>query len=494
MTYIIFIIIIILLIVVFSKKYDSHENFVPVELLTDYKYLKQNKILMKKFHDLCDENDLTYWIIGGTMLGAIRDKGIIPWDDDLDVSMPEVDVNELFDIKQKLTDQKLGIAEWFGGYKVYDLNGSEIKGVNYKYPFIDIFVMTKNKNGNYIYKYKRAYELWPDEYQMSDVFPLKKYQFEDYEVYGMNNSIKFLDEHYTGWKNKGQRYYDHINQKASKKTEFSIDYNVNKKPYLWIYWDNIDGKSTPAYIDLCYDSITKNCSDSFDIVKLNKDNIKKYLPELSEYDKYFEKLRIAHKVDIYRIMLLYKYGGLYIDADTIVLRDPIEIMNKLKKYEFVGFGCTGDKCRYGYKIPSNGIMASRPNSILMGKVMMILIDRIKKLYDENQYDKVQYFDLGKLIIWDEIDSLIAKSDYEYYHYPNRFDGTRDVNGKWVTASIIFSNQQIEYEKEDQMIFLVLYNSEISKDVKEMTRSQLMNKQWNFSKYMKIALKSNDLVF
>ena len=54
--------------------------------------------LFKQFHDICDENDLVYNAFGGTMLGAIRHNGFIPWDDDIDVTMPRGDYNKLIEI------------------------------------------------------------------------------------------------------------------------------------------------------------------------------------------------------------------------------------------------------------------------------------------------------------------------------------------------------------------------------------------------------------
>ena len=47
--------------------------------------------IMKVFHQICEENGLKYYMLGGTCLGAIRHKGFIPWDDDMDVGMPRKD-------------------------------------------------------------------------------------------------------------------------------------------------------------------------------------------------------------------------------------------------------------------------------------------------------------------------------------------------------------------------------------------------------------------
>lgn len=54
--------------------------------------------IMKIFVEICARHQLRYMMIGGTMLGAIRHKGFIPWDDDIDVGMPREDYEKLLQI------------------------------------------------------------------------------------------------------------------------------------------------------------------------------------------------------------------------------------------------------------------------------------------------------------------------------------------------------------------------------------------------------------
>ena len=54
--------------------------------------------LLKFFKKYCSEHDLVFFLAFGSCLGAIRDKGFIPWDDDVDIIMPPNDYLRLKEI------------------------------------------------------------------------------------------------------------------------------------------------------------------------------------------------------------------------------------------------------------------------------------------------------------------------------------------------------------------------------------------------------------
>ncbi len=150
-------------------------------------YLKQLSIdeiknceinILSTFADFCDKNNLHYYLAYGTLIGAVRHKGFIPWDDDIDVEMPRNDYNKLIEI---LLHQNNLITE-----------NIELKtpfSKNYQYPFAKVIDNTTFVQ-EITMKKKYKTSVW------IDIFPLDNIPDSPQEAKQFINKAKKISKYY----------------------------------------------------------------------------------------------------------------------------------------------------------------------------------------------------------------------------------------------------------------------------------------------------------
>lgn len=130
----------------------------------------QKKILdiYIQFDKVCKKYNLSYFAIGGTCIGAIRHKGFIPWDDDMDVAMPVEDYIKLREIAKKEFNKQYQLVDYmksddyiFNFMKLQDINTTLVEDYdinlpnNYRGIYIDIMPIVgipKNKIISLLYR------------------------------------------------------------------------------------------------------------------------------------------------------------------------------------------------------------------------------------------------------------------------------------------------------------------------------------------------------
>jgi len=235
----------------------------------------------------------------------------------------------------------------------------------------------------------------------------------------------------------------------------NIEEFENKSKIIWMYWETLPGKKKPGYIDLCINSVKFNCGKCFEVIVLDNEKIYDYLPEIKDID--FSRLELPQKVDYYRYSLLEKYGGVWLDADILVIKCICPFYNKLKTHDYVGFGCGYDrdiceKTLYGYSKPLNWFMISKKETPFIKCVKNKAYNKIIESNTKNR--KLPYHSIGKVILQECYDELNKDKKWDYAHIPSKCQ-------EYDTKGNKLNNIMIKFDWEDcneERVFFPLYNT------------------------------------
>jgi hypothetical protein len=255
---------------------------------------------------------------------------------------------------------------------------------------------------------------------------------------------------------------------------------VHDQRNIWLYWEHRPGVSIePPHVRLCRKAIYRHAGNAT-VHLVTPENLYDYLPD---FPKKAENIRvknsndssIALKCDVIRAMLLKKYGGLYLDSDTIPLKPMGNIFNHFQEYDFVGMQCEthGDN-----HIPV-GVYGSRLNGVVLSEYVAGI--RRKLFFKILIRRKFGWTSLGQSIL-----TRVVNRHRELCHlWPENL-----VQPITYHRQKLFSSTEIEPEDiiPPDALFFTLYHSVFETELAGITEDELLRGNMLVSKVFRQALE------
>jgi hypothetical protein len=264
-----------------------------------------------------------------------------------------------------------------------------------------------------------------------------------------------------------------------------------------MYWETKKGTDKPPYLDLCLDTIKKHCK----VHLLDENTVHNFLPELKDKSVIKNDLdsicSIPQKADLIRLMLLEKYGGVWLDSDVIVFKPLDKLFEKLETNDFIGFGCHHDNCEIntdGSGKPANWVLGSQKHGTLISncvKKAKDIVNNTPELLEK------RYHCMGRELLWHEIDMLSKNNQnkknnvWKYYHFNSKCV-ERDNKGVKIRNKVLLADIYPDKQCDGERILMPVYNTApgFPEWFKKMSKQKLLQQSILFSRLISKALNDN----
>jgi len=234
-----------------NDKYKYEDNICEMMLSDDiliyYKYdvknndkcKKKHINLLKKIINFLEEKEITYWIDDELLLNIKRNNNKIPWSENITLGIPYDSYINILEIINKYPKEIINEIEYriCNKYKIKFKEILSFSPVDSEKPFlIKIFYLNEKYEEisitlvlYFIFnnKYVRNLTNWLDihNYNINDVYPLKKVEYDGNKYYSVNNSKSYLNNAFWYWRDLVLLGFDNIDNNK---------FNIDKKIYLVI--------------------------------------------------------------------------------------------------------------------------------------------------------------------------------------------------------------------------------------------------------------------
>jgi len=162
-----------------------------------------DKMMLDKVYDglkytinFFNENDIDYIGISGTLIGAVRHMGIIPWDNDFDLLVFKNGFDKLDSLIDSFNNHRIKMLKMSPGYRVFVdtifIGDIFVYGLNHESKYVKSYPYINGKPNYLIHK---IYFPWI-KYDLADLFPTSEMQFEDFKINVPHNIKKVLKVNY----------------------------------------------------------------------------------------------------------------------------------------------------------------------------------------------------------------------------------------------------------------------------------------------------------